>query len=398
VRTNLKSLQWPSSAGALRRGSDAPGHRLVAVDGLRAIAVAAVMAFHFDLPLHGGFFGVDLFFAISGFVIARGLLQAAATDQSTAVIMRRFYARRAGRLLPAVIVVAVATVALAALRGSSFGSLGRTVAHAFAAVGGGANWFVVAFPDQPGEVVRPLLHTWSLGVEEQCYLLLPLALLLVPRSRARAVAVALGVFGAVVALGFAWWFPSPDVSFFATPARLAPVGFGVALAGLLAGCDLSDDASLAGARRWSGRLIAALAVCLLPALLFAGWRDPWLYRGGFVVVGFIATAIVGAAALPGRGLVSSVLKSAPLRWVADRSYCLYLVHFPIAYLFGSFGLGPRTALRVVASFACAEVVHRFVEYRFLDASTAKRTSWAFGPVVMATASVFGFALFRMGTR
>jgi peptidoglycan/LPS O-acetylase OafA/YrhL len=372
--------------------------RLAGVDGLRAVAVLAVMAFHFDLPLHGGFLGVDLFFAISGFVIARGLLQAASSGQPTSAILRRFYARRVGRLLPAAIVVFLATVALTAVRGPEFGSVSRTIAHAFAAIGGGANWFVIAFPDQAGETVRPLLHTWSLGVEEQCYLVLPLALLLVPRRRARAAALAIGGAGAVVALAFAWRFPRPDVSFFATPSRIAPVAFGVALAGLFAALPDRRDVVFVAAERWSGRLITALALCLAPALLLSDWRDPWLYRGGFVAVGFVFAAIVGAAAFEGPSWAAQALRSAPLGWIADRSYCLYLVHFPVAYLFGSFGFGPRTVLRVAVSFVLAELVHRLVEYRFLAAATKWRSSWSLGPLAMAAAGVFGFALIQIGAR
>jgi peptidoglycan/LPS O-acetylase OafA/YrhL len=379
-------------------GPGASRRRLAGVDGLRAVAVLAVMAFHFDLPLHGGFFGVDLFFAISGFVIARGLLQAASAGQPTSAVLGRFYARRVGRLLPAAIVVFVATVVLTAVRGPGFGSLGRTVAHAFAAIGGGANWFVIAFPDQAGDVVRPLLHTWSLGVEEQCYLVLPLALLLVPRHRARVMALAIGGVGALVALAFAWRFPSPDVAFFATPSRIAPVAFGVMLAGLFAGLPEGVDGLSIATRRWSGPLLAALGLCLTPALLFADWRDPWLYRGGFVAVGFVCAAIVGAAAFDGPGVAAQVLRSPPLRWIADRSYCLYLVHFPVAYLFGSFGFVLRTVVRVALSFALAEVIHRFVEYRFLGAATRRRSAWSLGPLAMATAAAFGFSLIRLGVR
>jgi peptidoglycan/LPS O-acetylase OafA/YrhL len=363
-------------------------HRLIEVDGLRAVAVCAVMAFHFDLPLPGGFLGVDLFLAISGFVIARGLLRSAESSVPTSVVLKRFVTRRASRLLPAAIVAVCCSLVLVFLGQPSFGNARRTVAHAFAAFGGVANWFVVAFPDEPGESARVLLHTWSLGLEEQCYLVLPL-LLLAQRSRARIVALVVGAFCVAIALAACRLWPSPDVSFFSTLSRLAPIGTGVGLAALLHGGSLS-------ARRSTTPMFVVLALCLLPALLRVHWRDPMLYSGGFVLVSFVCAGLVGCAAFGGSGIVHRVLRSAPLQLVGARSYALYLVHFPVAFLFSSFGFAPRTVLRIVVSVLLAEVLHRVVEYRFLPAVGEPRSAWRFAPLGMAVAGVAGFALARGG--
>lgn len=353
------------------------------------------MAFHFDLPLYGGFLGVDLFFAISGFVITRGLLAATGSTDSTRLIAQRFVARRASRLLPAAGVCFAVTVALTAVRGSEFGSLSRTISHALAALGGFGNWFVVAFPDRPGEIVRPLLHTWSLGVEEQCYLLLPV-LLLWRRQASRTAAFACCAGGVIISLIAGQLWPDPVVGFFITPIRLAPVALGVGLAALL---DLVSQPGIDGARsvyeipgRVADGIGLTLALCVVPALFFADWTDAWLYRGGFVVVGLVFTAMVAIAAIGGRGLFTRTLDSAPLQLIGARSYSLYLVHFPCAYLFGSFDFWVRTVLRVIFAFVLAEILHRFVEYRFLPHGGEPRRGWQFAPAAMIAMGIGGFAL------
>ena len=405
VRAPSSLVDASSASFASGRGASTPQsestttlRRLHEVDGLRAVAVLAVMAFHFDLPLRGGFLGVDLFFAISGFVIARVLLAHAASSDPTSLVLRRFYARRAGRLLPAALAVIVATVLFAAARGPSFGSLSRTIAHGAAAFGGVANWFTVAFPDTSGERVRPLLHTWSLGVEEQCYVVLPVVLL-AARTKARLAAYATAVLGMTLSLFAGWLWSSPTVAFFATPVRIAPVALGVGLAALFGDLDHHGTPRwvTGSVTRWSGPFLVVLAGTLVPALFFADWTDPWLYRGGFVGIAVVVTAIVAAAAIGGPGLVCTALRSRSIQTIADRSYCLYLVHFPVAYLFGSFAMGPRTVLRVLVSFLAAEGVHRLVEYRFLRGATPT-SRWRFAPLAMVGAGVSGFVLAAAGAR
>ena len=358
--------------------------RIPAIDGLRACAVLAVMAFHFDFPLHGGFLGVDLFYANSGFVLARGLLDGARSSRSSVEVVARFVARRASRLLPAAAVAFGAIVVLNAVRGPSFGALPRTIAHALASLGGVGNWFVVVFPDRPGEVVRPLLHTWSLGVEEQAYAVLPLALL-ARRSSARASAFVVCGVGVVAALVFARMWSAPSVAFFSTPSRLAPVALGVGVAALLDGTRVASS-------RLTGWFGTALVLCVVPALLWFSWTDAWLYRGGFLVVGAVFAGLVGVAAVQKTGVLIWVLESQPVQFIGARSYSLYLVHFPCAYLFGSFGFGLRSVLRVAVSLVMAEALHRTVEYRFLRGDADPGTRWRFAPVAMAVFAVAGFTL------
>src|SRR5579872_2431069 len=166
------------------------------IDWLRAIAVLAVVAFHFEAPVYGGFVGVDIFFVISGYLIT-GIIQSEL--QSGTFSFARFYERRVRRLLPALyaLVALTAIPSFHYLLTSERVEFFRSVAAVVTFTSNFFFWFQTGYFDHAA-VEKPLLHTWSLAVEEQFYLALPLtlwALMLLARGRQIALPVLLGVLG-----------------------------------------------------------------------------------------------------------------------------------------------------------------------------------------------------------
>ena len=159
------------------RPPDGAGHRND-IQGMRALAVLMVVAYHAGLPVAGGFTGPDVFFVVSGFVITGMLLRERLSTGRIAI--GRFYVRRARRLLPALALVTVATLALAALMFTPIGPRQQVVARAArAATTISANFYFLRETGgyfQPAAQENPLLHTWSLSVEEQFYLVFPITL------------------------------------------------------------------------------------------------------------------------------------------------------------------------------------------------------------------------------
>jgi len=307
------------------------------IQGLRALAVLAVVAYHAGMPgISGGFVGVDLFFVLSGFLIT-GLLLAEHGRTGT-VSLRGFWARRARRLLPASTLVLVATGLAAAVWMPVLDR--RTVAHdiGWSALFS-ANW---RFAQQGTDYLAqdrtssPVLHFWSLGVEEQFYVVWPLLVVglgvLVARAglRRHLRAAYLLLFALVVVVSFAWCLHQTGVSqpyaFFGTPARAWQLGLGALLAAAVPLLRLGRRTCAA-----LGLLgLAGYAVALV-ALQESG-------AGGYAYPGFLAllpslAAVALIAAGTGAGgqstLLSRALSVRPLQWLGDLSYSWYLWHWPV---------------------------------------------------------------------
>ncbi len=361
--------------------------RLPGLDGLRAIAVAAVVLFHVapDL-LPGGFLGVDVFFVISGFLITRLLL--IELGRTGGLRLGRFYARRARRLLPAVALVMLAVVAagttfwrdqLPTLWGSVLSSLGYVT-----------NWWLIA-DDQSYFVAtgRPpmLQHLWSLAIEEQYYLLWSVAVLVIMRSarrrrrprwlspsgpwRVAQVATVLALLSTAVMALFALRQDLPygaDVGrvYFGTDTHAMGLLLGSAAGALSVGGRPGGWPLPAYRGVWPTDLLAVIGLAGL------GWSfvvvdefQPWLYRGGFLLVDTVALLLVVAVVRRGSG-VGRLLEHRLPRWLGQRSYSIYLWHWPIVVITrpGLDLVGPVAlidALRVALILALAAITYRYVE-------------------------------------
>lgn len=382
--------------------SGAPGHvtlpHVPALDGLRGVAVVGVLLFHAG-HLRGGFLGVDLFFTLSGFLITTLLL--VEHDRTGTVSLRRFWGRRARRLLPALLALVVAASVLGRhlLRADQLERFGVQVLGTLGYV---ANWAEVAHQHDYWalfDAPTPLDHVWSLAIEEQFYLLWPLvvvgALRLVPHRRRLAVGL-LAVGGTVASVAASWWVLGAGDgitrAYYGTDTRAASILVGAALATLTAG-----RVRTASPRE---RLLTAAAV---PAavLLGASWfvttgADEWLYRWGFGAHAVLTSVVIAAVAGPSPGWLGRALGNRVLCRIGVVSYGLYLWHWPLYVLLDETRTGldgaALTALRLLASGGAA-----FASYHLLERpirqqrSRLPRPAWTAAGAVVAT-TVFVLAV------
>jgi peptidoglycan/LPS O-acetylase OafA/YrhL/lysophospholipase L1-like esterase len=345
------------------RGAGRLGYQ-PALDGLRALALVGIVAYHAGIDiLPGGFLGVSSFFTLSGFLITTLLLQ----EQRRAgrIDLMAFWGRRMRRLLPALLVV-VAVVGVTTPLWGDPSQIARLGADGVASIFYVANWWFIAEGDSYGALFQspsPLRHVWSLAVEEQFYFLFPpvfVALLAVARRRFLLPAVALvTLVAAALPAVLHEAGRSVDRLYFGTDTRLAELMVGVLLATWW---------SRSGAK--TPRSSTGLTAAGVAALVGLGWMwatagaaDAWLYRGGFVVHAGL-TAVVIMAALAEGGPIRRVFAIRPAVRLGVLSYGAYLIHWPIVlWLQQSTGLGPwaRFALVLAFTIPLAALSYRFVE-------------------------------------
>jgi peptidoglycan/LPS O-acetylase OafA/YrhL len=382
--------QPPTSPAAVERPSTIP--HVAALDGARGLAVAAVLLFHAG-HLRGGYLGVDFFFTLSGFLITSLLL--AAVTRDGVVELRGFWARRARRLLPALVVLMVG-IALYSAFVASPDQLQQIRGDALATLAYVANWHQIfagrnyfALFTSPS----PLDHTWSLSIEEQFYLLWPLVIVAVlawsKRNRNLAnltLATSLALAAVSSVLMVVLYDPvNFGRSYFGTDTRAAAILFGAALAAWLNGH---------GPARRRDRRVALEGIALAGVVVLAiAWTrldgsSSTLYRGGFLVCGLAATAIIAAAVHPQRGPIARALSFRPLCALGLISYGVYLYHWPIDVTFDAKRVGfngwPLFAFQTTLTILIAIVSYRFIE-RPIRRGAAPNLQW--GIVIPATALV-----------
>jgi|tagenome__1003787_1003787.scaffolds.fasta_scaffold20908340_2 peptidoglycan/LPS O-acetylase OafA/YrhL len=289
------------------------------MDGLRALAVLAVMAFHTSPAAHGGFAGVDIFFVISGYLITMLLLRE--WSRTGGVDLRTFYLKRVLRLGPALVVMLVLAVPLA------FTTLSSTV-HVpgwlaiVAVLLYVANWVNVAVPGGIG----PLTHTWSLSIEEQFYLIWPLLLIAVLSRRGRPPARTLAAAIAVVAVArwICWDSTHGQWLYYATSSHCDGLLIGSLLAVLLA--RRPEHAPVPGWSMpvaWAG--LAGIAALIATLRIF---HDA-AFEYGLLLVAVCTAMVVQHLATATTGPLVRALSFRPLAAIGVASYGLYLYHFPV---------------------------------------------------------------------
>ncbi len=341
---------------------------LPGLDGLRALAVVAVLLYHAGARwLPGGFLGVEVFFVISGYLITSLLL--AEWQARGGVDLKAFWLRRARRLLPAAFLLILSTLAFAVLfLPAEVAGLRGDALASFAYL---TNWYLVLDQQSYFEAVgrpSPLRHLWSLAVEEQFYLLWPLAFAVGTLRWGRR-RLLLGVLaGAAASTAWMVVLYRPDVD----PSRLY-YGTDTRAAGLLLGVALAYV--WAPARRSPALPPTRLAPDLvgLPALgglgllfLHLGECQPFLYQGGFLAVALATAVVIAVVVHPRSRLVPRLLGWRPLRWLGLRSYSIYLWHWPV-FVFTRPQIdvpldGPALlAFRLGLTLTLAQLSYRYVE-------------------------------------
>ena len=374
---------------------------LPGIDGLRAVAVMAVLFYHAEMTwMPGGFLGVEVFFVISGYLIT-GLL-VAEWRKTGGINLGRFWFRRARRLLPAVFALLIAVLAFAVI--FLPGEVASLRFDALAAAFYVSNWFQIFSHKSYFEAIgRPSLlrHLWSLAVEEQFYLVWPVVLVLflgiVSRlkpspsakpdaasqgkghSQYRAALTIFAIAGAVASALLMATLYNPDVDpsriYYGTDTRAAGFLIGATLAMLLPATQAEQAAPLRFG--WLLDVIGVISLAALTAIfVLVSEINPYLYLGGFAVVAVCTVAAIFATVRNGSHLFTRFLSLPVIRWIGLRSYSIYLWHWPIFAVtrpqldIQLDGL-PLMLLRLALTAICAELSYRFIERPIRDGAIGR---------------------------
>lgn len=341
---------------------------ITGIDGLRAIAVLMVLAYHLQFPFaKGGLLGVTVFFVISGFLITRILVSELGSTRT--IDLKKFWVRRIRRLLPAVLVMVSVLIFAGAVWNRVLFT--KTCSDLLSAIFCYNNWHQifrnVSYFENAG-MPSPLTHCWSLSVEAQFYLVYPLLLIFFakfPDWRKRCACATLLL--AILSMGAMWilFDPSHDPSrvYYGTDTRVFSLLFGAFLVFVTGGgsakrtqkrtsafCLLRDAAGIAG-----------LLVILYMAARADGYSS-FLYRGGQGLVSACTVLVIGSL-LNTDGILSRLLSAAPLKWISDRSYGIYLWHYPVILLISGGKKAPWwvSILEILLTILLSALSYRFIE-------------------------------------
>ena len=344
-----------------------------AIDGLRAVAVLAVMLYHLGFKwIPGGFLGVDLFFVISGYVITRLLLDS--IQRSGGLDLRAFYVARIRRLLPPLVFMIITTTVVVGLWAPD--TMRRFLGDTPFALFGGMNWWLVfRHTDYFEAIGRPplLQHTWSLGVEAQFYLVWPLILLLVLRyfgkNKIPGAALLIAAFSGIALFVVSLQVDAASGSqvshvYFGTDTHSIGLFLGAALAVRWIPQNLQETVSRK-AQDFVDLIGAFGFLGIIAAFLFIDETDPTLYKLAFPLAGIFGCAILTSIVHPASRF-APILSSKVFIWIGERSYAIYLWHWVVFQVTRpNFDLEGSdwalTALRLLIVFALADISLRLVE-------------------------------------
>lgn len=339
------------------------------LDGLRAIAVLAVIAYHVSFDwTPGGLLGVTMFFVLSGYLITDLLL--AQWSEHKRIDFKTFWLRRARRLLPAMfIMLGLVSLWLFLTDTGRLYSIGGDIGSALLYI---SNWWLifhdVSYFESFGPP-SPLGHFWSLAVEEQFYLIWPIALLgalQIARMRGQLLTWTIAAAAISACLMTLLYTPGEDPSrvYYGTDTRAFALLIGASLAIVWPSRKLAANLSLKS--RFALNSIGLIGLIVMIAMIVLTKEyDSFLYQGGMVIASLATAAIVAAIVHPAVKL-GNVIGLKPLRWLGVRSYGIYLYHYPIIVLttpqaeFGEFH-PVRALLQVAATLAIAEWSWRYIE-------------------------------------
>ena len=358
-----------------------------ALDGLRAFAVLSVFAYHLDAGwARGGFLGVDTFFVLSGFLITSLLV--GEWGRHGTISFAAFWARRARRLLPALLLVLLGVAGFAALQVPAE-QLDRLRGDGLATLFYGANWRFIesgqSYFDMWSEA-SPLRHMWSLAIEEQFYLVWPLitfGCLRLARGRRwllGAVCVT-GAAASITAMAVLYDPSDPSRAYYGTDSRAHLLLIGAALALILSRWSPKHAATRSGVNALG--LVGGLAC--LAAFIWVPDSASWMYRGGDALFGVGVAAVITSAVQPGRFALRSLLSLGPLVWIGRISYGLYLWHWPVIVFASPARTGLDGAslatLRVALTFALATASFYLVELPIRRGALRRRWALTLAPSV-----------------
>ncbi|MGO4106203.1 acyltransferase family protein [Paenibacillus sp. YAF4_2] len=335
------------------------------IDGLRALSVLAVIAYHLNMKwAQGGLIGVAIFFVISGYLITDQIL--IQKQRHGKLNLKDFWIRRARRLLPAMFCMLLFVAIwllflnpnrLLHLQGDYLSSLFYV-----------NNWWLifhqVSYFESFGPP-SPIGHLWSLSIEEQFYLLWPLLLLLTHRRGKLFLFILVGAIASAAAMLFLYE-PGADPSrvYYGTDTRMFGLLIGAALAVVWPSHKLKQAVSRSA--RYSMNIIGAAGLLALIYMMYSmNEYDAWLYRGGFLLLSVITAVVIAVLAHPASRL-GEIMGFRPLKWIGVRSYSLYIWHYPVIVLTSpaNQASAPNVSLvvmQVAASFVLAALSYKFIE-------------------------------------
>lgn len=348
--------------------------RIVALDGLRALAIAGVVLYHLrPSRLTGGFLGVTLFFTLSGYLATKSIMRATARDGFS---YPRYICRRIARMMPSIVVTIALTAVATYIAAPSL--LPKVQQDALPSALFLSNWFYifrnVSYFAAAG-LPSPLTHLWFCAVTMQFYLVWPVILMaLCSKTRSRNTAIGITIAFALVSTAamVLMFNPTADTSrvYYGTDARAAELLCG-ALAAIAAPRlreILSGDIHTPGANKGISKVnaisIAWLVAVIAGALMLTG-ESAWLYRGGFLLLALV-TGLLIICVQNTECIVRRLLSVKPLVWLGQRSFSVYLVHYPLLLLMNPATRTTRIAwweqaLQLVVILTVAEVFYRLVE-------------------------------------